>query len=493
MSLELLTLFGAGFYGLTSLYSTLFWLRNRDGRQRVSFAGVCVGLSLLSVANLLILTSEHDLLGTRMAHVALAVASASFVDFMSTVSDQPRWVTRGAYAGSFGVLALLVVGQMVSPEPVDALLRLGTGPMTVPHGTTLAGKLVSISAAGFSLVACTLAMRQARALPRRKDGRLRESQVFALTLLPTSLIVAHDALCLLEVVESSLWVPIAALPMSFTILTIFLRRMIRISAKLMERTEALHKMHRDLRSTQRRLIHRQQLAAVGELSAVIAHEVRNPLAVIKNAVAGLRRQALRAEDRQTLLNILGEETQRLTRLMHDLLAYARPVTPRRRPLDARSLLERVVARAVTEGTEIHYALDEDQTIHGDPELLRHAFVNIVENAVQAMPEGGALNLCVLDETLDLGAGAEPCVRVSFQDTGHGMAHDVLSKAPSPFYTTRPSGTGLGLAIVERVLHSHGGLLSIESVSGVGTSVHCILPRVHRRTAGTEAPFRARVT
>lgn len=459
----------------------------------MSFAGVCLGLSLLSVANLLILSSNHDLVGTRLAHVALAVASASFVDFMSSVSVQPRWLTRGAYVCSFGVLGLLVIGQMVSPEPVDAFVRLGTGPMTVPHGTTWMGKVVSASAAVFSLVASFLAMREARAFRRLDDGRLRESQVFALTLLPTTFIVAHDALCMLEVVESSLWVPIGALPMALTVLMIFVRRMIRISAKLMERTDALHKMHHELRSTQRRLVHRQQLAAVGELSAVIAHEVRNPLAVIKNAVAGLRRQALREEDRATLLGILGEETQRLTRLMHDLLAYARPVTPRRRPLDARSLLERVVSRAVTSDTDIHYTLEEDQTIHGDPELLRHAFVNIVENAVQAMPDGGALNLRVLDETLDLGAGAEPCVRVSFQDTGHGMGHEVLSKAPSPFYTTRPSGTGLGLAIVERVLHSHGGLLSIESVDGVGTSVHCILPRVHRRSSSSEAPFRARVT
>ncbi|MFT5355836.1 MAG: signal transduction histidine kinase, partial [Polyangiales bacterium] len=331
-----------------------------------------------------------------------------------------------------------------------------------------------------------------RELPRHEDGRLRESQVLAFMLLPATLIVAHDTLCLLEVMQSSLWGPIGALPVAFTSLTIFVRRMVRTSTTLMERTEALHQMHRDLRSTQRKLIQRQQLAAVGELSAVIAHEVRNPLAVIKNAVAGLRRQALRAEDRETLVNILGEETERLTRLMHDLLAYARPVTPRCRPVDARSLLERVVARAVTGGTEIVYTLGEDQTLHGDPELLRHAFVNIVENSVQAMADGGTLSLLVLDETLDLGTGEESCVRVSFQDTGHGMAHEVLSKAPSPFYTTRPSGTGLGLAIVERVLHSHGGILSIESVKGVGTSVHCILPRVHRRPTGAEAPFRARV-
>ena len=363
----------------------------------------------------------------------------------------------------------------------------------LPHGVNAVGKLLVLVVTFVTLFVSARTIREALAMPRRPDGGLRQSQIFAFTLLPAALVVVHDALCVLEVVESRLWVPIAALPMSFTILVMFVGRMIRTSAKLMERTEALRKMHRELRATQRRLIHRQQLAAVGELSAVIAHEVRNPLAVIKNAVAGLRRQALRPEDHETLLGILGEETQRLNRLMHDLLAYARPVTPRRRPLDARSLLERVVARAVTQGTEIHYDLGDEQTIHGDPELLRHAFVNIVENAVQAMPEGGALGVRVNDEKVDLGTGLEPCVRVTFQDSGHGMPHDVLSKAPSPFFTTRPSGTGLGLAIVERVLHSHGGLLSIESVKGVGTSVHCILPRVHRGSVETQGPFRARVT
>jgi signal transduction histidine kinase len=236
-------------------------------------------------------------------------------------------------------------------------------------------------------------------------------------------------------------------------------------------------MYEELQATQERLVRKEQLAAVGELSAVIAHEVRNPLAIIKNAVSGLRREGLAAQDRRTLLDILDEETDRLNRLVHDLLAYARPVVPRGRSLPVRELLRRSVERArggVTHDEVVHvvYELcDELDSVYGDPELLRHALVNVMENAMQAMSGGGTLTI----RTEPAVFRSRTALALSFIDTGEGMDTLVRAKARDPFFTTRPSGTGLGLAIVERVVRNHGGEVSIDSRHGEGTTITFLLP------------------
>lgn len=246
---------------------------------------------------------------------------------------------------------------------------------------------------------------------------------------------------------------------------------------LQTKTAELQKSYADLRATQARLVRNEQLAAVGELSAVIAHEVRNPLAIIKNALSGLRRKSLRSSDRVTLLDILDEETDKLNRLMHDLLAYARPVAPRLANVDLDDVLRRAVERAfggvmAPMGLEVRIeSIPLGRPLLGDPELLVHAFVNVIENALQAMPQGGCLSLRAR-EAYD---GSRDCVAVDIGDTGEGMDTIVRSKARDPFFTTRPTGTGLGLAIVERVVRNHGGRIEIESRHGEGTTVSILLP------------------
>jgi signal transduction histidine kinase len=213
---------------------------------------------------------------------------------------------------------------------------------------------------------------------------------------------------------------------------------------------------------------------------VIAHEVRNPLAIIKNAVSGLRRANLKPSDQETLLGILDEETDKLNRLMHDLLAYARPVVPKGRSLSVSDLVRRSVERA--RSSSVHADLIDvvlelegaSNEIHGDPELLRHALVNVVDNAMQAMTGGGRLTVHAKDASI----AGHPAVALSFSDTGEGMDTIVREKARDPFFTTRPSGTGLGLAIVERVVSNHGGRVEIESRHGEGTTVTLTLPREH---------------
>ncbi len=244
--------------------------------------------------------------------------------------------------------------------------------------------------------------------------------------------------------------------------------------ELRKRTRELRRSYEDLRTTQEELVKKEQLAVVGELAAVIAHEVRNPLAIIANAGAGLRKQTISWEDHETLLAILDEETSRLNRLVSDLLRYARPVNVQRSHMTLADVLERALAPAAREPAKISVELRKEAhegRIWGDANLLRQVFDNLIDNAVQAMGPGGTLTVSVRAATENGIDG----LAVDIIDTGEGMDTQVRSRALDPFFTTRPSGTGLGLAIVDRIVEAHGGNLRIESRAGEGTTVTVFLP------------------
>jgi signal transduction histidine kinase len=245
------------------------------------------------------------------------------------------------------------------------------------------------------------------------------------------------------------------------------------ASTLRERTEELRHSHAELRQIQDELSSKRQLAVVGELAAAIAHEVRNPLAVIVNAVAGLRRGSLRDEDRTTLLDIVEEEAGRLNRLVGDLLRFARPFSISRQPVSLSEMANRFNdgerdAQPVAVRVDGSPSAD---TVWVDPNLFRLVFDNLISNARQAMRDGGAVDVRIREDF----ATSEPSVRIEIEDKGHGMAPDVRRRALDPFYTTRPSGTGLGLPIVQRIVEAHGGWLGIESTEGVGTTVTLHFP------------------
>ncbi|MEI9939434.1 MAG: ATP-binding protein [Pseudomonadota bacterium] len=243
--------------------------------------------------------------------------------------------------------------------------------------------------------------------------------------------------------------------------------------RLQLRTDELRSSHAELRVVQSELVTKNQLAAVGELAAAIAHEVRNPLAVIVNAVAGLRRASGSEEDRGILLSIVDEEAARLNRLVTDLLRFARPVSVKRSPVSLGELAKRSRSQ-ILDGHEIVVSIAADpeiQTVWVDPNLFRLVFDNLVQNACQSMRGGGRVDIVVTRGVLPRG----PAVSIEIKDHGHGMEPEVRERALDPFFTTRPSGTGLGLPIVQRIVEAHGGELSIESEEGEGTSVTLFLP------------------
>ncbi len=247
----------------------------------------------------------------------------------------------------------------------------------------------------------------------------------------------------------------------------------RSRRSLKERSRELRRSHGELRSTQLELVRKEQLAVVGELAAVIAHEVRNPLAIVANAVAGLKKDGVPREDQTTLLAILDEEVERLNRLVTDLLGYARPLALQRTQLAVDDLIDRALGLARSQkGVSVNVERQAaDARVWADANHLRQVFDNLFDNAVQAMEGQGQLTVRLRADTIEGLDG----LAVDVVDTGEGMDTMVRKRAKDPFFTTRPSGTGLGLAIVDRIIEAHGGRFLIESRAGEGTTATVFLP------------------
>lgn len=240
------------------------------------------------------------------------------------------------------------------------------------------------------------------------------------------------------------------------------------TSSLAERTAELQVSYAELEQVQTELDEKERLAAVGELAAAIAHEVRNPLAVIMNAASGLRRP-LAKEDTETLLAIIDEEAQRLNHLVSELLRFARPLTANRGPVLVPDLFRQIAADVDalhTVAMEIDPA-PELRMIWVDEGLIKFALESVIDNALLAMPRGGTLTLRFRRGPVVAGGST---VVLEVEDEGSGMSAETLERARRPFFTTRPRGTGLGLPIVERIVREHGGELVLSSEPNRGTRV-----------------------
>jgi two-component system sensor histidine kinase PilS (NtrC family) len=255
---------------------------------------------------------------------------------------------------------------------------------------------------------------------------------------------------------------------------------------------------------ERQLRRSERLAAVGEMSAKMAHEIRNPLAAMSGSIQVLRSDL--GEDsadaeRRRLMDIVVREADRLNRLITDFLAFARPMPPKRESVALGGLTREVLdildsVRPESISVELHLA--EPLCVQGDSGQLRQVLWNLFHNAVEAMPRGGRLRICVEEvagqspqEAAALrrsdeqgrdreGTGEPGWVEIAISDTGIGIPAEVQEQIFEPFFTTKKHGTGLGLSTVHRIVEGHGGSLQLESTEGVGTSFRIWLPQAEER-------------
>jgi len=230
----------------------------------------------------------------------------------------------------------------------------------------------------------------------------------------------------------------------------------------------------------------ETLAAAGRMAVGLAHEIRNPLAAIRGAVQLLRKELGPEARWEEHLELLLKEVDRVNRILEQLLDLGRPVQLRPVPLNIHQLLERValLAEGLAAGRGVSIVRRYDPSlppILGDEDRLIQVFHNLVRNAVEAMPGGGALTLATrlslnpLFAKVDLGTGARSMVEVQVTDAGEGIPGASLGKIFHPFFTTKERGLGLGLALCHRILEEHRGAIQVESAPGKGTTVKCFLP------------------
>ncbi len=458
------------------LYFMLAYLVGRREREFFLFSLMCFSFSVASIG----VAIDYVAIGSRATSDFVTYAGLIFVsafnvhfalEFAKTERRRQIAVVLYALVAVFEVL--LFSDHFFSSYRTITVELWGS---RVSHGIgrpTLAAKLWYMVGSIEAAAAITLLVRAYRA-----GRREALSSLVGVTLCVPA--IGNDLLMAVGKLNSLSLLPHAFLMYAFGVSGTLLLRY-RVAAGELEHTAtSLHKTTEELRHSyaelklvQDELVRKKQLAAVGELAAAIAHEVRNPLAVIVNAVAGLRRTGLRDADRSTLLNIVEEEAGRLNRLVTDLLRFARPVEVKRSPVSLLELANRTRG-VIGDDYEIAVSIAEDpeiQTVWVDPNLFRLVFDNLVSNACQSMRDGGRVEIGVQRANLEEKLAA----RIEIRDQGHGMDAQVRKRALDPFFTTRPSGTGLGLPIVQRIVEAHGGELTIESSEGRGTTVCLTVP------------------
>jgi PAS domain S-box-containing protein len=245
--------------------------------------------------------------------------------------------------------------------------------------------------------------------------------------------------------------------------------------------ELVEKRTRQLREAQEKLIKNERLATIGQVASMVGHDLRNPLTGIAGATYYLKKKLKSEADKTTMemLVLIEKDIEHSNRIISDLLEYSREIkleltttTPKSIMRDALSLVE------VPNNIRVLDFTHDEPKMMVDVEKLKRVFINIIKNAIDAMPKGG--NLTIKSQKNDGNMG------IAIADTGTGMSKDIQEKIWTPFFTTKAKGMGLGLSICRRIVEAHNGNISVESEVGRGTSFMITIPIMPKSEGGEKA-------
>lgn len=235
---------------------------------------------------------------------------------------------------------------------------------------------------------------------------------------------------------------------------------------------------RDLEEEMRR---REWFAKIGEMSAGMAHEIRNPLGGMTGALQMLRKEPTLDEENARLMDIATREATRLNAIVTEFLRYSRPPDLNLKECDLRELVNDTVVLIKHDGQlqdaqDVVLRHDEEiPLIQVDPDKMKQVFWNLATNALQAMPSGGHVTISTACRRVMSGKRNGDVVEVAVQDTGVGIKKEDMNKIFFPFFTTKQDGSGLGLATAQRIVDQHGGWIKVESQEGKGARFTVCLP------------------
>lgn len=229
----------------------------------------------------------------------------------------------------------------------------------------------------------------------------------------------------------------------------------------------------ELKFTQSKLFQSERLAALGKLAQGVAHEVRNPVAIIGGMAHLLQKKISPTDPGQELLREISAAVTRLERMVREIESFARMPNPRLTSTDISGVVQTTFAAFSAQFSSRGISLTvqippELPSIPLDAHLMSQVFQHLMENSLEAMPSGGKLSLTVTLEAR--------FIRITIQDTGPGIPAEILPLVFDPFFSTKPQGTGMGLTIAHRLISEHKGEISLCSTPGAGTTVNLWLPR-----------------
>ncbi|MDP2983972.1 MAG: GAF domain-containing protein [Candidatus Latescibacter sp.] len=242
---------------------------------------------------------------------------------------------------------------------------------------------------------------------------------------------------------------------------------------LEDKVKELQNAYVELEKAQDMIIRNEKLAAIGEVSARLAHEIRNPLATIGGFAKSIQKKYDNRERTIRNANIIVEEVHRLEHILSNVLDFTKIGVLKKTPGDINDLIRKTLstmeANIVSNGVVVVLDLPEDGlAAEFDETQIKQVLINVIQNSINAMPEGGAIEIKSFDLNND--------IHIEIRDTGVGIPKQYLEEIFEPFFTTRGNGTGLGLSISQRIVQNHGGVFQITSKEGVGTTVSINLPK-----------------
>jgi signal transduction histidine kinase len=403
----------------------------------------------------------HSMAGCALAVLLLISAVEERVDTAAPDRDARRSVTLFYLAVGFLVIAAGVMfAEYVPWRRVDGSFTI------VACGVNLC------SAVMFAIVGYVLL---------QDFRRSREPIVFGFGLCALAFAEAHALFPL-----SSLW-DIAWWGWHFVKLCIFLGLVLGIAYEsvqtlddtirahaalensikaIAERNRELSEAYDRLAATQSSLVRAERLAALGQMAGVIAHEIRNPLAIIVNCLGLMKRPAITAEESLRALKMIENNTDQIGRIVNQTLADTRAHVVRRQPVALAAVVHQVLSGISETGLgriQIRKSIPDDLPyIDSSPQQLQQVIWNLIDNAAEAMGREGIVELAASVE------GENVVVRVS--DRGPGIPEGIRERIFEPLFTTKPLGTGLGLAIVRHIVCEHGGTIEVEHSSERGTTI-----------------------
>lgn len=258
----------------------------------------------------------------------------------------------------------------------------------------------------------------------------------------------------------------------------------QMQQKLQEYSEELEalveKRTRQLKEAQDQLVKSERLAAIGQVAAMVGHDLRNPLTGIKGAAYYLKTKPALRKDKKTMemLELIEKDIEYSNKIITDLLEYSRDVHLELTETTPKLIIgETLSPLEVPNNIQVINLTESDPRIKADIEKLNRAFVNLIKNAIDAMPYGGKLAI--------KSTGTNDNVEFTFADTGMGMTKEQMGKIWAPFFTTKAKGMGLGLPICKGIIEAHKGYITVESMPGIGTTFTVTIPIEPKPTEGGE--------